>query len=515
MKKSIWKIAGGVTLITFFSRITGYFRDKVLAYFLGASLFSDAFFVAFRIPNMFRGLLAEGALHASFIPIFSEIKREKKEEILRFLSQVFYVLAFVSGCVVILGVIFSPLIVKLMAKEFELVEGKFNLTVFLNRIMFPYLFFISLAGLMQGILNVYSKFYLSASTPIFLNFSIILLGIALLKIGMKPVYSFSIGVLIGGFLQFYTQYLEVKKIGIKFYLPKSLISPEIKMLFYKILPGVFALGINEVNQIIGTRFAAISGDKSVSYLYYSFRLIHLIYGGVIISLFTLLLPALSEDINDKEKFTKKLKEGMEITNFITIPSIIGLSFLSNQIITILFLGGKFRAEDSQETSFCLIAYSFSLLPYAYSKILTSAFFAKKDTKTPAFSSLISLFSFTVFCFLLTYKYRHVGIAISNSISAFFQFFYLLIFSKKIVPEFNLKETLRDFFQVLVLNIPIFFVLFYLSASSFLRANQKIFYLSLKTVVSIFLLSIFYFAFGILFKNKASLILKNLFLGSGK
>ncbi|MEJ5165505.1 MAG: murein biosynthesis integral membrane protein MurJ, partial [Thermoanaerobaculia bacterium] len=420
MKKNIWKVAGGVTLITFLSRVFGYFRDKVMAYILGASFLSDSFFVAFRIPNMFRGLLAEGALHAAFIPILSEVKREKKEEILRFVSQVLIILTMASTVIVILGIIFSPFLINLMAKEFNQTEGKFELTVLLNRIMFPYLLFISLAGLMQAILNVYSKFYLPASTPIFLSISIIFFGISLTKLGLNPVFSFSTGVLVGGFLQFYLQYRELKKIGIVFSLPKNLISPEVKELFYKILPGVFALGINEINQIIGTRFAAWSGDKSVSFLYYSFRLIHLIYGAVIVSLFTLLLPSLSNDVKDKEKFTGKLKEGMHISTFITIPSILGLFFLSKPIIKLLFEGGRFKAEDTQEVALCLMAYSSSLLPYAHSKILTSAYFAKKDTKTPALSSLVALITFVISCFLLTPKYKHTGVALSTSISAFFQ-----------------------------------------------------------------------------------------------
>jgi putative peptidoglycan lipid II flippase len=512
MSKNIWKVAGGVTLITFVSRLSGYIRDKVMAYILGASFLSDSFFVAFRIPNMFRGLLAEGALHAAFIPIFSEVKREKEKEILRFASQVFYLLTFISAGIVVLGIIFSPFIINLMAKEFNLIEGKFSLTVLLNRIMFPYLFFISLAGLMQGILNVLSKFYLPASTPIFLNISIIILGISLSKFGLNPVYSFSFGVLFGGFLQFYLQYREVKKIGINFYFPKNLISPEVKELFYKILPGIFALGINEINQIIGTRFAAFSGDKSVSYLYYSFRLIHLVYGGVIVSLFTLLLPSLSNDVKDSEKFSSKLNEGIHLTSFLTIPSILGLFFLSKPIILVLFQGGRFKPEDTTEVAFCLMSYSFSLLPYAYSKILTSAYFAKKNTKTPAFSSLVALITFVIFCFILTSKYKHIGIALSNSISSFFQLFYLLVFSKKYIPEYNIKDLFYDFLKILTFNFPIFFILFYLSKTVFINLNQSFYLIGIKLFFTIIFIILIYFFLGIFFKIKGSFLLKNLLKG---
>ncbi len=512
MSKNIWKVAGGVTFITFLSRLSGYIRDKVMAYILGASFLSDSFFVAFRIPNMFRGLLAEGALHAAFIPIFSEVKREKNQEIIKFASQVFYLLTFISTGIVILGIIFSPFIINLMAKEFNLIEGKFALTVFLNRIMFPYLLFISLAGLMQAILNVFSKFYLPASTPIFLNLSIIIFGISLSKFGLNPVYSFSFGVLFGGFLQFYLQYKEVKKIGIKFHFPKNLISPEVKELFYKILPGIFALGINEINQIIGTRFAAYSGDKSVSYLYYSFRLIHLIYGGVIVSLFTLLLPSLSKDVNEKEKFSSKLKEGMHITSFITIPSILGLFFLSKPIIKVLFQGGRFKPEDTLEVAFCLMAYSFSLLPYGYSKILTSAYFAKKNTKIPAISSLVALITFVIFCFLLTSQYKHIGIALSNSISALFQFFYLLILSKKYIPEHNLMDFLFDFFKMFIFNLPFFIILFYLSKILFANLNQSFYIIGIKLVFSIIFIIFSYFCLGILFKIKGSFLIASILKG---
>ncbi len=512
MKGNIWRIAGGVTLITFISRITGYLRDKVMAYILGASFLSDAFFVAFRIPNMFRGLLAEGALHASFIPILSEVKREKKEEILKFINQVFFLLTFISSAIVILGIIFSPFIVNLMAREFNLIEGKFSLTVLLNRIMFPYLLFISLAGLLQGILNVYSKFYLSASTPIFLNFSIVFLGISLTKFGLNPVYSFSVGVLVGGFLQFYLQFRELKKIEIKIFFPKSFVSYEVKELFIKILPGIFALGISEINQIIGTRFAAWSGDKSVSYLYYSYRLIHLIYGGIIISLFTLLLPSLSEDVKEREKFLNKLKEGMDITSFITIPSILGLFFLSKPIIFILFQGGRFKFEDTKEVAFCLMAYSFSLLPYAYSKILTSAFFAQKNTKTPAFSGFISLIFFIIFCFLLTPNFKHIGVALATSLSAFFQFFYLLLVSRIEIPDYDFKKFFLNFLKNLLFNLPLMVILYFSSIYFFKDLKGSFLFIGVKLFGFLIFCIFFYFLIAHLFKVKGGLILINIFKG---
>lgn len=512
MKKNIWRVAGGVTLITFLSRVFGYIRDKVMAYILGASFLSDCFFVAFRIPNMFRGLLAEGALHAAFIPILSEVKREKKDEILRFISQVLIILTMVSTAIVLLGIIFSPFIVSLMAKEFNQTEGKFELTVLLNRIMFPYLLFISLAGLMQAILNVNSKFYLPASTPIFLNISIMFFGIFLTKLGINPVFSFATGVLVGGFLQFYLQFRELKKIGIVFFFPKKLISPEVKELFYKILPGIFALGINEINQIIGTRFAAWSGDRSVSYLYYSFRLIHLIYGAVIVSLFTLLLPSLSNDVQDREKFSGKLKEGMHLSSFITIPSILGLFFLSKPIIKILFEGGRFKPEDTQEVALCLMAYSFSLLPYAHSKILTSAYFAKKDTKNPALSSLVALVTFVIFCFLLTHKYKHTGIALANSLSAFFQLFYLLLLSKKVIPEFEKGNFFKDTFKLFLFNIPFLILLYFSSIFLFRNMAQGFLLLLAKLLLIISVTILLYFLAGYFFKIRGNQLIKNIIRG---
>lgn len=509
MKKNIWKVAGGVTLITFVSRISGYMRDKVMAYILGASYLSDSFFVAFRIPNMFRGLLAEGALHASFIPILSQVKREKKEEILKFISQVFFILTFVSTAIVVIGVIFSPFIINLMAKEFNLIEGKFSLTVLLNRIMFPYLLFISLAGLLQAILNVYSKFYLPASTPIFLNLSIIILGISLTKFGINAVYCFSTGVLFGGFLQFYLQFKELKKIDIKLIFPKNFISPELKELFFKLLPGVFALGIHEINQIIGTRFAAWSGDKAVSYLYYSYRLIHLVYGGIIVSLFTLLLPSLSEDVKNRKNFLYKLNEGLDLTSFITIPSIAGLFFLSKPIIFILFQGGKFTYIDTNETALCLMAYSFSLLPYAYSKILTSAYFAQKNTKIPAFSSFVALLSFVLFCFYLTPKYKYIGIAISTSISALFQFIYLLIKSKKHIQDYDFKNFFENFMKNIIFCIPLFLLLFFLN-KYFLNLNESYFYVGIKLFGIIIFSILFFILIANLFKIKGASIFFKIF-----
>ncbi len=449
----VWRSAGGVTLITLLSRVAGYLRDKVMAYLMGASVWSDAFIVAFRIPNMLRGLLAEGALHAAFIPLFSEVRRTRPQELWNFAARVFFLLTLAASGLVCLGILFSPQIVDLMARDFAATPGKTELTVFLNRVMFPYLAFISLAGLLQGILNVLGRFYLSAATPLFLNAAIVACGLLLTPWVGNPATAFAVGALAGGFLQFSTQLGLVLKLGFCFSPPRPLWTPEVGELLRKLTPGVFALGVYEISQLIGTRFAASAGDASVTYLYYSYTLVRLVHGGFIVSLFTVLLPTLSSLVEDKPKFHESLSEGFHLGFFITLPAAAGLAVLSVPIIRLLFEGGRFTAEDTPQVAWALVAYAVSLVPYSASKLLNSAYFAHKNTRLPAWAAFWDLCVFAAACFALVPSLRHLGVAWATTLGGLVQFLFLFLRTGRHLPEFDRPAFCRDFLALLTFNLP--------------------------------------------------------------
>ena len=499
----VWRAAGGVTLITFASRVAGYLRDKVMAYVMGAGMFSDAFIVAFRIPNMLRGLLAEGALHASFIPLFTEIKRTRPDELWNFAARIFYLLTFIASGLVLLGVLFSPGIVELMARDFGAVPGKLELTVFLNRVMFPYLAFISLAGLLQGILNVFGRFYLSAATPIALNAAIVAFGMALTPVFGNPATAFAVGALVGGALQFGMQLALALKLGFSFRFPRPLWTPEVGELLRKITPGIFALGVYEISQFIGTRFAASAGDASVTYLYYSYRLVHLVYGGFIVSLFTVLLPTLSSLVADKPRFHSNLSIGFHIGFFITLPAVSGLSILSIPIIRILFEGGRFTPADTPQVAWALVGYSFSLIPYAVTKILISAYFAQKNTRLPAWGALYDLICFCIACFILVPSIGHLGVAWATTLGGLVQFFFLFALTGRHLPEFSRSAFLRDFGTILLLNLPFAGLLFLAARGLGVIDPQPLPLLGIKVIACMAGFVILYFAAGLLLRVRAA------------
>lgn len=422
------RAVGGIAGITFLSRITGYARDKVLALVLGAGMQSDAFIVAFRIPNLFRALLAEGSLHAAFIPVFTEKKASSdKKELWDFARHFLYSLTFLLTGLTLLGILTSPWIVQLFAAEFTLIPGKMELTVLLNRWMFPYLFFISLAGLFQGILNAHDRFYLPAATPIFLNLSMILGGLSLGTILGHPSYGFTAGVLFGGFLQMFSQYIVARKLGLKILPTLPFRHPLVFKVFRLMLPGVFALGIYQINELIGTRFAAHVGNAAVSHLYYAYRVNHLVYGGIVVSIFTVFLPGLSRETEDQTRFTRTLSSGIHLGLWITLPALTGLWILAGPIIRVLFEGGEFTGTATPLVAEALGFYAISLPAYALSKMLSSAYFARQDTATPAWSALFNLLVFTSGCFLLIPYMAHAGIALATSIGGYVQVFWLALF----------------------------------------------------------------------------------------
>ncbi len=414
------RAAGSMSVVTMLSRIAGYFRDSLQATILGAANSSDAFVIAYRIPNMLRRLVAEGALTSAFVPTFARyIRSGDREAMWRFAASVLYTMAALLAVITGLGVAFSPLLVKALAWGFAVSPEKVALTISLNRMMFPYIFFISLSAIMSGILNGFDVFALPAFTPVLLNAAIIACAWGLRNRFADPAYGFAVGVLIGGFLQLIVQIPALWRHGMSLRPPASLDLVGLKEVGRLILPRVFGVGIIQVNLVIDSQFATSLQSGSVSFLYYANRVTELTLGIFAISLSTVILPTLSRATADRdaEKVRGLLSTAMRLLLFVTVPATIGLIVLRVPIIHVLFERGRFTREDTLLTASALAYYSIGLLPFAAVNIQATAFYAHRDTRTPVKVGALTFFLHLLLNFALRGPMRHSGIALSTSISA--------------------------------------------------------------------------------------------------
>lgn len=432
-QERIVRSAGVMSLLTLVSRVTGYVRDNLLAQILGAAQSSDAFIVAFRIPNLLRRLVGEGALTAAFVPTLSDYTRgERRREMWGFVSLAFSTLAVVLAVITAAGILFSPWLVKALAYGFSGIEDKWDLTVSLNRFMFPYIFFIGLAALAMATLNTLGSFALPASTPIFLNLSIIGAAWIFGRRHGDPAYVFAWGVLVGGALQIGVQLPALWKRGWRPIPRISFVHPGIVQVGKLMLPGIFGLGITQITLIIDSQFASFLGEGAVSALYYAGRVNELALGSFAISISTVILPALSRQAaaGEIDEMRRTLLFGLRIVSFVTVPAMAGLIVLRYSVISVLFERGAFTPSATETTAGALLYYSMGLFAFGAVKVLAPAFYARKDTRTPVVTAAITLAAHILFCTFLSRSMGLNGIALADSLSATLNMTLLLVIFRR-------------------------------------------------------------------------------------
>lgn len=422
-----------MAVVTLFCRISGYLRDKALFSVLGAGFLYDAYRTANRIPNAFRGLFAEGTLHAAFVPVFSQLvagdERDDAGELFRGLLAV---LLLIVGGVVALGILASPWLVRLYAEGFAEVPGKLEVTVLMNRIMFPYLLLISLAALLQAVLNSHERFLLPAATPMLFNLTVAGIVWAVIPRVGNPAPVLAGAVLGGGVFQAVVQAPAVRRLGFAIRpLWRSVRSPQVGQVLLLMLPGIPVLGINQINQLISNRFASFI-DGGVSFTYGAYRVTELVFGLVVVQLTTVLLPLLSKQLRDEpDQAAKTLLGTIGLVSFVTLPTAVVLAVLSRPVIGLLFGGGRFGPEAVTLTGATLAAYAFSLVGTGHVKVMASAFFAQKNTKTPMWGSLIALLIFTAGCWLTVDSMGTPGLGWANTIAmACFGAFLTILYGRR-------------------------------------------------------------------------------------
>ncbi|PIQ89908.1 MAG: murein biosynthesis integral membrane protein MurJ [Candidatus Omnitrophica bacterium CG11_big_fil_rev_8_21_14_0_20_42_13] len=517
--KIIAKSAGIISIATLCSRILGFIRDIIIARLFGVYTYAQAFVIAFRIPNLLRDLVGEGAVNSALVPVFSEYSLKKdKLEFWELANVVLNLSLVVLSTLTILGIIFAPFIVKAIAPGFISDPEKLATTIKLTRIIFPYILLVSLAAYSMGILNALRHFSVPAFAPCLLNISLI---ICVLVFG-EGIAGLASGVLLGGLLQLAVQIPVLYRKGFRPKLFKKLAPLEIgleqrglakfltgfkhpaaKTIGRLMVPRLLSSSIYQLNNFVDSIFGSfnwIIGEGGVAVLYFSYRLIQFPLGIFSNALSQAILPALSiqalEETHAKLKHT--LSWGLRTNFLVMLPAGAGLMALSFPIIATLFGGRKFDAYSVQATSSALFFYSIGLFAYGGTKIIQSGFFALKDTRTPAKIAGLALAFNVIFNFLLMYPLKIAGLALATSISGIATFLILLSILKKRLGDFGSEPIFGPFLRIFLASLAMGLVTFFVSQKIFLGATtlDKLFNLSFSIMLGIISYVIFCFVFKV-------------------
>ncbi|BAC24276.1 mviN [Wigglesworthia glossinidia endosymbiont of Glossina brevipalpis] len=453
------------SVMTFISRVFGFIRDVVIASIFGTGIYTDSFFVSFRIPNLLRRIFAEGAFSQIFIPILVKYRNNLGDEKAKiFASCIFKWLSLFLILITMVGIIISPEIVMLIAPGFINNTDQFVLTVSLLRILFPYIILISLSSLLTSILNSWNYFFISFLSPVFLNISIIFFSLYIVPLlNNNSIIALSWAVLIGGSVQLFSHFLYLRYIGIKIN-NFQLYQPDIKKIFILILPAVFGASVNQLLISINTAISSFLSPGSISWMYYADRIVEFPIGIFGASITGILLPLLSESVykNQKKKYSDILHWSIKICFFLILPSSLILLYLSKPLVITLFKYKNFSNFDVFMTQKSLIGYSIGLTGLILVKIFTLSFYSIQNFKTPIYIAIISIIISQFMNLILVKYFQHAGLSLSIGITSYINAFLLYLNIKKrlfLIKKFNIKK----FFMQLLFGLTIMFLtIFYLS-----------------------------------------------------
>lgn len=438
--------------MTLISRIFGLIRDVVIAHFFGAGAGADAFFVAFKIPNYMRRLFAEGGFSQAFVPVLSEYKSQKsREEIQTLVNHVSGTLGLVLFIITLVGVIAAPVLITIFAPGFLGNGGRYDLAVDMLRITFPYLLFISLTALAGGILNTWGRFGIPAFTPVLLNISLILSAILLAPRLEEPIMALAWGVFIAGVAQLLFQVPFLLRLKL---LPRPIPNRHyegVKRIIKLMVPALFAISITQINLLVATWMASFLQTGSISWLYYSERLMEFPQGVFGVALATVILPDLSRLHAEKavEKFSQMLDWAVRWTLLITLPATLGLILLAGPLLTTLFQYGEFTPHDVAMSAKSVIAYAIGLSGFVLIKVFASGYFSRQDTKTPVKVGAVAVVSNIIMSLILITPLVHAGLALATSLASFVNAGLLFYFLQK-RKDYQVQKGWPLFFGRLIL-----------------------------------------------------------------
>ena len=439
MSSRLLKSVSAVGSMTLLSRISGLIRDVIFANILGDKAAADIFFVAFRIPNFFRRMFGEGAFSMAFVPVFTEYRETKQPaEINSFLQLLLGRFGLILIAVTLLGVVFAPWLVTALATGFLDEPEKFEVTVQATRITFPYVFFISLVAMSAGMLNTCGRFAAPAATPVLLNICLIAAALLLVPHYSQSPIALSVGVLAAGVIQllFQIPFLRKEKLSFR---PRIVKKPGddqgfagVKEVFRLTIPALFGVSVAQINMIVNMVLASFLVTGSISWLYYSDRLMEFPLGVFAIALSTVLLPDLSRMSAKKsyDEFSGTINWAIRWVYLVCIPSTVGLVVLAQPMVATIYFHGDFTVNGVNMTAASLVAYALGLTALAMVKVLAAGFFARKNTKTPVKVAAIAMVLNIVFCLILVGSMQHVGLALATSLSAAVNAILLFVLLRK-------------------------------------------------------------------------------------
>lgn len=421
---------GGFTML---SRVTGLAREMLIAHFLGAGAIADAFFVAFRFPNLFRSLFAEGAFNAAFVPLFTgKLTQDGEAEARSFAERSFSVMALVLAAFVAVMELIMPWAVMGLAPGFDEVPGKLELATELSRICFPYLLFISLTALQAGVLNSMGRFAAAAGTPVLLNLTAMAGMWVLIPYTETPGHALAWGTFAAGVVQFAWLAYSVRKAGFPLRLRAPKLTPEVRLLGRRIVPGALGAGVYQVNLVINTMIASTVANGAVSYLNYADRVNQLPLGVVGIAVGTALLPLLTRQLKagEMEAARESQNRAMEFALLLTLPAAAALMAMAAPVIRLLFERGSFGPAETAATAAALVAFATGLPAFVLVKVLVPGFFAREDTRTPVKVAGATMVLNIALNLALVGPLAHVGMALSTSLAAWFNVVALAVILRR-------------------------------------------------------------------------------------
>lgn len=453
-KKQISRATGVMGVATGLSRIAGLVRDVAVAGMFGAGFATDAFFMAFTIPNLLRRFFAEGSLTAAFVPTFADVyHRQGEEEARRVANICWTLLILVMTVVTVLGILCSPWLVRAIGFGFAEVEGKLALTDYLNRLMFPYIFFVSLLALLTGVLNVLGHYFLPALSPVVLNLSMIGCALLLTPFFTEPITALAVGVLLGGVLQLLMQFPALQRKGIRLRLDFDFRHLAVVRIARLMLPGVVGVAIYQINVVVSRLLASFLPEGSVSYLYYGQRLFEFPQGIFVVSLAQAVLPAMSRQaaLNDEAGLKESLRFALALIVLVTLPAAVGLMLCSVPVYSLFFMTGAFTYEDVRQTALALAAYALGLLFVGVSRVVVPTFYAMQDTRTPVRISFWTLLVNAGLGLLLMGPLQHTGLALALTLASVFNAALLVWILRRKVGRLGLAPVAASLLRLLPLT----------------------------------------------------------------
>lgn len=455
-QRRLLKSAFAMTIVTLLSRVLGLVREQVRSYFLGTGAGSDAFGLASTIPNLLRRLFAEGATTAAFVPVFTEtMKRESRTDLWVFASRFLTLLTIVVTIVTCIGILLSPWLVHtFFAEGFQEVPGKVALTIVLTQVMFPYLTLISIAAVIQGILNSFHIFSPSAFTSVLLNIAIIACAAALSDVFPDPSYAFATGFLVGGVAQIAFQLPWLRQVGARLRPTAHFWSPRVRRTLAIMAPGVFSAGIYQINVFVSQLVASRLHEGSIAALQYSIRLQELVLGVFVISLTTVILPTLSAQLVDEDRTEARetLRFSLGLLALVTVPATVGLVLLAAPVTRLLFQHGEFDAASTHMTAVALYFHTLGIYPIAVGRVVQQAFFAMEDQRTPMLVGALSMVVNVALCFglppLLDPQAAHGGVALAGSVAAAVNALVLVVLLRGRLGRIGARALTRSFARIL-------------------------------------------------------------------